>query len=242
MRIGTWNLEGRWSDAHADVVTEMSCDVLLLTEVPHELDLVGYRIHRATALMSPGTYWCAVAYRGEGAALADPHPASASVRLGDLVVCCSVLPWLQWRAAGCDEPVWSGDQAERMASTVDVLVAALSSEGDVVWGGDWNTPLGGSLAGFSRAAQTSLLDAVRRLGLRVPTENLGSATDGCLSVDHVAVPTDAQVLSAVTVGVPRRLSDHWAYVVEADLDVSSRARRRSSAAAARAAPREHRRG
>ena len=33
MRIGTWNLAGRWSSGHRGFLEEMRCDVLLLTEV-----------------------------------------------------------------------------------------------------------------------------------------------------------------------------------------------------------------
>ena len=34
MRIGTWNLEGKWSPDHEAVLLHLNCDVLLLTEPP----------------------------------------------------------------------------------------------------------------------------------------------------------------------------------------------------------------
>lgn len=34
MRIGTWNLAGRWSLAHQSFLEDAECDVWLLTEVP----------------------------------------------------------------------------------------------------------------------------------------------------------------------------------------------------------------
>jgi hypothetical protein len=42
MRIGTWNLDGRWSDEHAKFLQRQDCNVWLLTEVRTDLDLLGY--------------------------------------------------------------------------------------------------------------------------------------------------------------------------------------------------------
>jgi hypothetical protein len=39
MRIGTWNLDGRWSADHGRFLTEEECDIWLLTEVPAALSL-----------------------------------------------------------------------------------------------------------------------------------------------------------------------------------------------------------
>jgi hypothetical protein len=45
LRIGTWNLEGRWGDAHLEFVVGMDCDVLLLTEVSESVDVPGHALH-----------------------------------------------------------------------------------------------------------------------------------------------------------------------------------------------------
>jgi len=45
VRIGTWNLAGRWSDHHRDLILAADCDVWLLTEVNERTSLPGYAIH-----------------------------------------------------------------------------------------------------------------------------------------------------------------------------------------------------
>lgn len=39
MRIGTWNLAGRWDARHRTLLETMDCDALLLTEVSERLKL-----------------------------------------------------------------------------------------------------------------------------------------------------------------------------------------------------------
>ena len=57
MRIGTWNLAGRWSEAHEDLLRSLDCDVLLLTEVSESLTLGDYFLHRTAATMAPDRKW-----------------------------------------------------------------------------------------------------------------------------------------------------------------------------------------
>lgn len=45
MRIGTWNLAGRWDARHLDLIQEMDSDILLLTEVSERTELPGYDMH-----------------------------------------------------------------------------------------------------------------------------------------------------------------------------------------------------
>jgi uncharacterized protein YbdZ (MbtH family) len=85
-------------------------------------------------------------------------------------------------------------------------------DGATVWGGDWNQPLTGNIAGFSRAAQTTLLKSVATHSLQVPTLNL-SAQNGQASIDHIAVPESWTVRSAARVQAAE-LSDHDAYWVD----------------------------
>jgi hypothetical protein len=218
MRIAAWNLEGRWTRSHREILDDLGADVWILTEVPASLDLIRGRLTTTRSLMSPGRHWSGVATVGRVAqvpAPADPHPASAVVDLGEVVVCASVLPWPLWRQGSTLTAPWAGTQSERMTSTVRSIAASLAGRPAVVWGGDWNTPLTGSLAGFDRAAQAAVLDAVDELGLQVATAGLPRSLPGCASIDHVAVPRDWTVSVARAVPVDRRLSDHWAYLVEA---------------------------
>jgi len=41
LRIGTWNLAGRWKDAHKSLLLRQDCDAWLLTEVGESLELDG---------------------------------------------------------------------------------------------------------------------------------------------------------------------------------------------------------
>ena len=92
MRIGTWNLAGRWTPAHAALLTGLGCDALLLPEVRHDVALPGMRQHRSVLEMAPGRHWASIVARNLEA-LPDPHGASAAARVGVLILCSSVLPW-----------------------------------------------------------------------------------------------------------------------------------------------------
>ena len=37
MRVGTWNLAGKWSDAHKAILVNQDCYVWLLTDVKDEV-------------------------------------------------------------------------------------------------------------------------------------------------------------------------------------------------------------
>lgn len=63
MRIGTWNLQGRWDARHLELIEAMDCDVLLLTEVSERLDMPGYDLHLGRTLMASKRPWAAVASR-----------------------------------------------------------------------------------------------------------------------------------------------------------------------------------
>lgn len=211
MRLATWNLEQRWSDAHAEVLRGFDADLLLLTECRDDVALPGYATHATAASMPSGAAWAAVLSRAPLTPLPDPHPASAAARVDGLTVCCSVLPWPQ---AGEHWPWGEAGHQPRMTGTLAALTAALRGADDVVWGGDWNQPLTGSLAGFTRAARDTVLDAVAALGLQVPTAALPGTHEGQGSIDHLAFPSWWTVVDAGSVEVPRALSDHHAYWAE----------------------------
>jgi hypothetical protein len=54
MRIGTWNIAGRWSGDHLAFVRDLDCDVLLLTEVGERTTLPGYELHSTKCAMAKG--------------------------------------------------------------------------------------------------------------------------------------------------------------------------------------------
>lgn len=63
MRIGTWNIAGRWSEHHQSLVADADCDVWLLTEVNERTELPGYALHLSEARMAPRRRWAGVASR-----------------------------------------------------------------------------------------------------------------------------------------------------------------------------------
>lgn len=211
MRVGTWNLAGRWDDRHRALLETMDCGVLLLTEVSERLDVPGYDLHLGRQLMAPKRRWAAVASRLPVSPEPDPHGGSAMVALEGLRVCSSILPW---RSCGTRDPWVGATSAERTIAAV----AAVEASAPSVWGGDWNHALSGKERAGSVAGRKALLAAVERLKLCVPTASSPHQIEELLSIDHIAVPR-SWVVSATQrhrafVG-ETRISDHDAYVVEA---------------------------
>jgi hypothetical protein len=52
MRVGTWNLAGRWTDGHRQVILDQGCDVWLLTEVNERVELYEYHRHLSAATVN----------------------------------------------------------------------------------------------------------------------------------------------------------------------------------------------
>lgn len=133
LRIGTWNMEGRWSFDHHHLPVWQQCAVWLLTEVSDKTRLPGYVIHPSRASIRKGVRWAAVAVtdKDEPAVHSDPHPASSMVTWSGVTFVASVLPWNSGAAAW----PWPGaDTAERTRIALEALAKGLS-EG-IVWGGD----------------------------------------------------------------------------------------------------------
>lgn len=210
VRIGTWNLAGRWDERHAALIERIDCDVLLLTEVPERVVLSEHNLHPGQLLMAPRRRWAAVASRLPFSPEPDPHGASAMVSIEGLRVCASVLPW---RSCGTRDP-WVGVST---AEKTSAAVACVESSTPVIWGGDWNHALSGREWSGSVAGRRFLLDALGRLELQVPTASLPYQIEGLLSIDHIALPASWVVDNAqrhrALVG-ETRISDHDAYVVE----------------------------
>jgi hypothetical protein len=212
LRIGTWNLAGRWGDAHLAFLLGMECDVLLLTEVNERVAVPGHALHVSEATMAARRRWAGVMVRGTDLSpMDDPHPASAMASSRGLTFCSSILPW---RSCGID-PWIEGRHVDKTEAAVATLLESLPTT-DLVWGGDWNHALTGREYAGSIGGRTHITEAVGRLGLRVPTTDLAHRIPDVLSIDHIAVPADSTVVGAhrVDASGPPRLSDHDAYVVE----------------------------
>jgi len=213
VRIGTWNLEGRWSADHARAMAGARCDVWLLTAVRPRVSLEGYYQHLTGALLGEGNHWAGLLSRWPIEPEPDPHPASALGRIDGRLYCASVLPWPLLHEDGVD--LWEGDDhLGRVTTTVEALAPVLAG-GEAVWGGAWNQPLAGNIIGFSRTVQEALEQAVDDLGLQVPTATLRARNGMQNTVDQVAVPKTWLLGDAGSVAVDGALSDHDIYWVEA---------------------------
>jgi len=212
VRIGTWNLAGRWSPAHLALLTAQDCDVWLLTEVRDDVDVPGYWVHLAAGEMARGRRWVGIFSRSPITPLPDPHAASAAVAVDGVTFCSTILPW-----RSCGPVPWGeGTHAERTARALGSLVGVLPRS-DLVWGGDWNHSLVGPERGGSKAGRAHVERALEELGLKVPTRDLPHRLDGVGTIDHIAVPRGVTVVDArrvSAVGPDGELSDHDAYVVE----------------------------
>lgn len=213
MRIGTWNLAGRWSEAHKRLLIDEDCDVWLLTETSERLELDGYSKHQTEACMAPRRRWAGILSRVPLTSYDDPHPATAFASAGKLAFCCSVLPW---RSCGQRQPWIAAQHADKTSATLDDLLKKLPATG-LIWGGDWNHALSGPEWVGSKGGRKHLLAAVASLALQVPTAPLKHRLPDLLAIDHIAVPTGTKVVSAgrvIASAEEKRLSDHDAYVIE----------------------------
>jgi endonuclease/exonuclease/phosphatase family metal-dependent hydrolase len=170
-------------------------------------------LHVTKATMAARRRWAAVASRRPMNALRDPHGASAMVEVDGLRVCSSVFPW---RPCGT-RPPWTGSST---AEKTEAAVASVLAQMPVVWGGDWNHAMSGREWTGSIQGRRALVRAVEHLGLQLPTSDCPHQIDEQKSIDHVAVPAEWRVLEverhrARSDGT--RISDHDAYVVEAEI-------------------------
>jgi hypothetical protein len=78
VRIGTWNLDARWSAEHRDLLLRERCAIWLLTEVHPKARIAGYRCHLSKMTMARGQHYAAVLSDLPLDPLADPHAASAA--------------------------------------------------------------------------------------------------------------------------------------------------------------------
>lgn len=130
VRIGTWNLAGRWSDDHHAFVNALRCDVLLLTEVSDRVDLPGMIGHVGELQIARRRYWAGIWSRHPMTPLPDPHGASAMAEILGYRFYSSILPW---RSCSSREPWLGSNTAERTINAVDAIREAAPD----IWGGDW---------------------------------------------------------------------------------------------------------
>ena len=218
MRIGTWNLDARWSDAHRRLLARECCDVWLLTEinpvaVHSNGTIADYHAHLTTGVMARGQHWAAVLSHLPIVPIPDPHDASAAALIEGVIYCTTVLPW-----SGCaNHPPtpWVGASLEDMARpAIDRLVKVL--QGSIaVWGGDWNQNLAG---GWQHVGSTGMRKAIESalqlLDLKASIVDLPFQTGSDQNtIDHIAVPMHWNVCDVFRVSAVG-LSDHDAYVIE----------------------------
>jgi len=213
MRIGTWNLEGRWTDAHRLLIEAMDCDIWLLTEVSERLSMDGYHLHRSKALMAQKRHWAGILSRRPLIPMPDPHPASAMAQMTDLTVCSSILPW---KGSGGHAPWIGARHVDRTEATLIDLDRALPRSA-LVWGGDWNHALSGKEWAGSIGGRRHVLDLLEGRGMQVPTADLAHRIDGLLSIDHIGLSGDLACQQATRFIAQdpdgRRLSDHDGYLL-----------------------------
>jgi hypothetical protein len=209
VRIGTWNLEGKWSPDHLALMEREDCDVWLLTEVHVDISIPGMQVHRTAELMGPRKTWAAIFSTADVDPQPDPHRATALAHIDGNRFMSSVLPW---RTCG---PSWPGSTlAEKQRASLDALRVHIDET--TIWGGDWNQALEGIEYVGSLDGRDQIVELIETAYLSVPTRSLGSANPGQRSIDHIAIPMGWDVhgahrVSAETDGC--RLSDHDAYVI-----------------------------
>lgn len=224
MRIGTWNLNAKWSAAHEALLTRdfygAPCDVWLLTEVnPKALaankTIAGYQCHLSTRVMACGQHWAAILSKQPIIRLPDPHEASAAALINGITYCTSILPWSTC-AHDISSPWAGGFRVEDMVGeTIDCLKKELP-DSNLVWGGDWNQNLvGGWEHVGSSGGCTKIEKALKEWHLQVPAQSLSHRLEGSHSIDHIAVPMNWICNSAIRVAASE-LSDHDAYIIDVD--------------------------
>lgn len=212
IRIGTWNLEGKWSADHHALLSAQNCQIWLLTEVPTAI-AADFHIHHTSQLMQPSKYWAGILSIDKLTPVSDPHPASAAALIAGVAYCSSILPW-----ATCgSEPTqpWRGSSLEEKTKTAIEPIEKLLKDKTTVWGGDWNQNLQGEWEHVGSGAMRGVIEStVESLGLQVTTRKLPHRLQGSHTIDHIAIPEDWTLHHSLRVSA-HGLSDHDLYWIEA---------------------------
>jgi hypothetical protein len=217
MRVGTWNLEGRWSAGHAAFMAQCACDIWLLSIVQDAFaPQTGETARSEPRGEGDDVSWSAVWSAAGLAAIEPSHPAVACARVGELLVCRSVRPWR-------NAAPFSDDDGDSVASITRAAIAgvrdALAGGQDVIWGGGWNHGLYEQENVGTLLGRRGIRELVAELALQTPTARLPNSIAGMFSTDHIAVPERWEVHDASRVIAQlrgRRLTDSDAYVVECE--------------------------
>ena len=220
MRIGTWNLDARWSEAHQTLLARERCDVWLLTEVNPKArhtnaKIAGYHSHLSAGVMARGQHWAAVLSQVPLTPLPDPHEASAAALVNRITYCSTILPW-----SGCTTPPstpWVGTSLEDMTRAAIDRLTKVFPKSTTVWGGDWNQNLAGGWQHVGSTGMRKVVEsALSLLQLQVATAELPFQTGADQNtIDHIAVPLQWNIRGAARISAVG-LSDHDAYVIEVD--------------------------
>jgi len=217
MRIGTWNVENRlMTEKHQKLLLREDVDIWLLTEMNRKwADVAGEKVlhfncHLSSQVMGRNQHWAAVLSVLPLDPLDDPHVASAAAVVNGVTYCSTILPW---RSVEANSTPWVGsNHSEMTENAIETLLSELPKS-DLVWGGDWNHSLIGKEHAGSMGGRNHLLEAIKKLGLNVPTTGLSHRGNYCHAIDHIGVPMSWKVESAKRIDA-EGLSDHDAYVVE----------------------------
>lgn len=212
LRVATWNLNVKARPGAPDVLLSLDADVLLLTEAPPDLDLPEYDRTPVGPLMVRGQEWATVLSRRPIERVDRPHVGTVAAVIDGATYVCSVLPW--GNAPEGDAYRGQGQSAQTVAALND-LEPYLHNQERLVWGGDWNHSLERPWNGSSTAGREGIDRLLNDLTLHAPTRDEERGAYPIKSIDHIAVP-DPDATSQ-HVPVERRLSDHDAYVVTANL-------------------------
>jgi hypothetical protein len=228
MRIGTWNLGTRRDASPSAIERQLArqvkfmaredCDLWLLTEVPLEFEMAPGASAFSEDMKPGGVKMYAAVWAKDGLKRLDViHEAAAFAQFGDLRVCSCVLPW----PSMCLEE-WPDKHTERAVVTqmaIHRVGVGLDHGTDLVWGGDWNQTLHGKIT--TKPGRRALSGLIAALGVKVPTAQLAHTDGGAYcSIDHIAVPNSWNVTACGRLVArgddDKRLSDHDAYVIEAE--------------------------
>jgi hypothetical protein len=213
VRVGTWNLDGRWNANHVELLLAQECDVWLLTEIREHARLPGFESYLTTGMMGPRKHWAGIFSQFTIQPLADPDVASAIGVGAGIIWCSSILPW-----RSCGSEAWgAGSTSEKVVRALDHLMGAVP-DGRLVWGGDWNHAMTGKDRVGTHAGRIAIEHALTRWQLQLTTRQAPHRVPGQASIDHIAVPRAAHTAPAVRVvaegddGI--RLSDHDLYTTQ----------------------------
>jgi len=217
MRIGTWNVENRlMTDEHRDLLLREDVDIWWLTEMNRKwADDAGKKIlhfngHLSSEVMGHNQHWAAVLSISPLEGHDDPHAASAAAVVNGVTYYSTILPW---RGVKSDSAPWHGSNHAEMTKEAIETLFLKPPTNDLVWGGDWNHPLIGKEHAGSMGGRNHLLEAIKELGLNVPTSGLSHQGNYCHAIDHIGVPMSWTVESAKRIDA-EGLLDHDAYVIE----------------------------